>query len=82
MRFPLSETLEYSVASPVLEKAAVRKHEFTVPLPAPRYWQSRHQHTRVTIGNSELVQRTDPQGSLLAGTSSMQVEKMPAVREK
>nr|AIA19152.1 Unknown Function [uncultured bacterium] len=64
MRFPLSETLKYSLASPVLEKVDVRKHEFTVPLPAPRYWQSRHQHTRVTIGNSELVQRTNPQRHL------------------
>lgn len=64
MRFPLSETLKYSAASPVLEKPDVRKHEFTVPLPPPRYWQSRHQHTRVTMGNSELVQRTAPQRHL------------------
>jgi len=48
----------------VLEKPDVRKHEFTVPFPAPRYWQSRHQQTRVVIGNSELVQRTEPQRHL------------------
>ena len=47
-----------------MEKPEVRKHEFTVPLPAPRYWQSRHQHTRVTTGNSKLVQRTEPQRHL------------------
>jgi hypothetical protein len=43
---------------------AVRKAELTVPLPAPRYWHSRHQHQRVTIGGSELSQRTAPQKHL------------------
>ncbi len=47
-----------------MEKPDVRKHAFTVPLPAPRYWQSRHQQTRVTTGDSELVQRTEPQRHL------------------
>ena len=64
MQFPLSDTLKYSTASPVVEKLDVWKQEFTVPLPAPRYWQSRHQHTRVTIGDSELSQRTKPQRQL------------------
>jgi hypothetical protein len=43
---------------------AVRKQAPTVPLPAPRYWQSRHQQTRVVIGGSELSQRTAPQRHL------------------
>src|SRR4029434_8667870 len=33
---------------------AVRKQALTVPLPAPRYWQSLHQHTRVTRGADKL----------------------------
>jgi hypothetical protein len=45
---------------PVTVKAAVRKQALTVPLPAPMYWHSRHQHTRVTIGGSGLSQRTAP----------------------
>jgi hypothetical protein len=43
---------------------AVRKQAPTVPLPAPKYWQSRHQHTRVVIGGSALSQRTAPQRHL------------------
>src|SRR5271165_3943197 len=34
----------------------------TVPLPAPRYWQTRHQHWRTPSGASALiVNRTAPQ---------------------
>jgi hypothetical protein len=58
--FPLFARLAKSAVWPVTVKLAVRKQAFTVPLPAPRYWQSRHQHTRVTIGGSELCHRTAP----------------------
>src|SRR4029450_9523520 len=40
---------------------AVRKQALTVPLPAPRYWQSLRQQTRVTLGGAELSQRISPQ---------------------
>jgi hypothetical protein len=33
--------------------AALGKQVLTVPLPAPMYWQTRHQHTRETIGAAE-----------------------------
>src|SRR6476646_5879059 len=58
---PLSATLESLLLVPTTVKVAVRKQALSVPLPAPRYWHSLHQHTRVTIGGSELSQRTDPQ---------------------
>ena len=61
IRLPLSATLEKSCVSPTTLNASVRKQAPTVPLPAPRYWQSRHQHTRVVIGGSALSQRTEPQ---------------------
>ena len=66
MRFPLSATDGKSAVAPVTAKETVRKQAFTVPLPAPRYWHSRHQHTRVTIGASELCQRTAPHRHLPA----------------
>ena len=46
---------------PVTLNAAVWKQALTVPLPAPIYWQSLHQHTRVTTGGIELSQRIAPQ---------------------
>src|SRR5215469_14042529 len=49
---PLSAMLRWSQSSPSIEIALLRKQVFTVPLPAPRYWQRRHQQTRVTIGAS------------------------------
>ena len=58
IRLPLSDTLEKSLVFPTTLNASVRKQAPTVPLPAPRYWQSRHQHTRVVIGGSVLSQRT------------------------
>lgn len=61
IRFPLSAALAKSLVRPVTLNVAVPKHAPTVPLPAPRYWQSRHQHTRVVIGGSTLSQRTAPQ---------------------
>ena len=61
MRLPLSATLEKSLVFPETLNPAVRKQAPTVPLPAPRYWQSRHQQTRVTIGPSALSHRTAPQ---------------------
>ena len=60
IRLPLSATLEKSLVCPVTLNPAVRKAAPTVPLPAPRYWQSRHQHTRVTMGGSWLSHRTAP----------------------
>src|SRR5215510_5409366 len=64
IRLPLSAILEKSRVVPTTLNAAVRKQAFTVPLPAPKYWHSRHQHTRVTIGSSRLSQRTAPQRHL------------------
>ena len=64
IRLPLSATLEKSLVFPTTLNVAVRKQAPTVPLPAPRYWQSRHQHTRVVIGGSALSQRTAPQRHL------------------
>ena len=61
IRLPLSATLEKSLVLPTTLNVAVRKQAPTVPLPAPKYWQSRHQHTRVVIGGSALSQRTAPQ---------------------
>src|SRR5262249_24062560 len=64
MRLPLSAMLTQSVVLPATLNVAVRKQALTVPLPAPRYWHSRHQHQRVTIGGSGLSQRTAPQKHL------------------
>src|SRR4051812_5244979 len=50
IRLPLSAMLAKSRIAPVILNAAVWKQAPTVPLPAPRYWQSRHQQARVTIG--------------------------------
>jgi len=61
IRLPLSAKLEKSLVFPATLNVAVRKQAPTVPLPAPRYWQSRHQQTRVVIGGSLLSQRTAPQ---------------------
>lgn len=60
IRLPLSATLEKSLVFPVTLNPEVRNAAPTVPLPAPRYWQSRHQHTRVTIGGSWLSHLTAP----------------------
>jgi hypothetical protein len=35
--------------------AAEWKPLFTVPLPAPKYWQTRHQQTRVTMGGEAIL---------------------------
>src|SRR5690349_22585060 len=64
MRLPLFAMPTWSLVLPVTLNVAVRKAELTVPLPPPRYWHSRHQHQRVTIGASELSQRTAPQRHL------------------
>lgn len=61
IRLPLSARLAKSAVFPTTLNAAVRKQAPTVPLPAPRYWQSRHQQMRVVIGGSSLSQRTAPQ---------------------
>lgn len=61
IRFPLSATLENLLIFPATLNVSERKQAPTVPLPAPRYWQSRHQHTRVVIGGAVLSQRTAPQ---------------------
>jgi hypothetical protein len=60
IRLPLSAALEKSLVFPTTLNAAVRKQAPTVPLPAPKYWQSRHQHTRVTMGGSGLSHLTAP----------------------
>src|ERR1700682_286069 len=54
MVLPLSATLKKSRSSPSTLTAALGKHTLTVPLPDPRYWQSRHQHTRVMMGSAEI----------------------------
>jgi hypothetical protein len=64
IRLPLSATLEKSLVLPTTLKVSVRKQAPTVPLPAPRYWQSRHQHARVVMGGCALSQRTAPQRHL------------------
>jgi hypothetical protein len=64
IRLPLSATLAKSLALPITLNVSVRKQAPTVPLPAPKYWQSRHQQTRVVIGGSALSQRTAPQRHL------------------
>jgi len=77
IRLPLSATLEKSLVLPATLNAAVRKQAPTVPLPAPRYWQSRHQHARVTIGASALSQRTAPHRHLpvtITATSKVMIE--------
>jgi len=61
IRLPLSAMLAKSVIPPTTLNAAVRKQAPTVPLPAPRYWQSRHQQVRVVMGGASLSQRTAPQ---------------------
>jgi len=79
IRLPLSATLEKSLVFPMSLNASVRKQAPTVPLPAPRYWQSRHQHTRVVSGGSVLSQRTAPQRHLpvtVIALSGVKVENM------
>ena len=61
IRLPLSAMLVKSVIPPTTLNAAVRKQAPTVPLPAPKYWQSRHQQVRVVMGGASLSQRTAPQ---------------------
>jgi hypothetical protein len=58
MILPLAAALPYMLVSPVTVKESVGKNTFTVPLPDAMYWQSRHQHTRVTIGSDVLSYRT------------------------
>jgi hypothetical protein len=50
MRLPLSATMLKSPISPCTVTALRSKQEVTVPLPAPRYWHTRHQHARVNKG--------------------------------
>jgi hypothetical protein len=52
---PLSAVLTYSVVLPMMETAALGKIAFTVPLPAAKYWQSRHQHTRTATGSAATL---------------------------
>jgi hypothetical protein len=52
MTVPLAARLEYSLRAPLMVTDDLGKTTFTVPLPAPRYWQSRHQHTRVVSGSA------------------------------
>jgi len=79
IRLPLSATLEKLLVFPTTLNVAVRKQAPTVPLPPPRYWQSRHQHTRVVIGGSALSQRTAPQRHrpvTVIARSSVKIEEM------
>jgi len=57
---PLSAMLRKSRSSPWIVTASLGKHAFTVALPAPIYWQTRHQHVRVTIGGAVAWYRTEP----------------------
>ena len=75
IRLPLSATLEKSLVGPVTLNPAVRKAAPTVPLPAPRYWQSRHQHTRVTIGGSWLSHLTAPHKHLPVTVITLSAEE-------
>ncbi len=54
MRLPLSATLTKSRVSPATAKPAVGKQTPTAAFPAAMYWQTRHQHSRVTIGSASV----------------------------
>jgi hypothetical protein len=41
-----------SRTSPLTFTASLGKQTFTVPLPAPMYWQTRHQQARVIRGSA------------------------------
>src|SRR5271155_6272662 len=47
MTLPLSATMLKSLRGPCTLTLPLRKQDVTVPLPAPRYWQTRHQQDRV-----------------------------------
>ena len=55
IRLPLSAALSNAFSGPVSRTASAAKTTFTVPLPAAKYWQSRHQHIRVAIGSEAAV---------------------------
>ena len=57
---PLAAMLVWSAVVPLIVTASAGKQALTVPLPAPRYWHSRHQQTRVVIGAAVLRNRTLP----------------------
>ena len=48
------------MVAPVIVKSAVWKPTFTVLLPAPMYWHTRHQQARVMIGSDVQLYRTAP----------------------
>jgi hypothetical protein len=50
--------LSNHVTPPSTENDAEGKHTLTMPLPAPRYWHSLHQHTRAERGASVTENRT------------------------
>src|SRR5277367_3538980 len=52
MTLPLSATLRKSERLPSMASALLGKQTFTEPLPAARYWQRRHQQTRVSMGGA------------------------------
>jgi hypothetical protein len=54
MREPLSAMLTWSPSRPSTATAGEGKHTFTVALPAPMYWQRRHQQTLVVIGEASI----------------------------
>jgi hypothetical protein len=58
MILPLSATIEKSPVVPCTLTASLEKQEVTVPLPAPKYWQTRHQQIRVNSGAATLRNRT------------------------
>src|SRR6187549_3310257 len=44
-----------------METALLGKTTLTVALPAPMYWQTRHQHRRMAMGSAVMRIRTDLQ---------------------
>jgi len=49
------------VSGPETATSRVRKKALTAPVPAPRYWQTRHQQYRAPSGASAaIVNRTAP----------------------
>ena len=60
IRLPLSAKLTKSRKGPVIATAPAGNTTLTVPLPAARNWQSRHQQTRVAMGSAATVYRTAP----------------------
>ena len=52
---PLSARITWSVNGPDTVTLSLRKSALTAPVPAPRYWQTRHQQYRAPSGASASI---------------------------